>query len=41
MLLRLIREPRKISQPLSKNSGNELLEVREEAGKFYYLLRKS
>ncbi len=24
-----------------KNSGNELLEAREEAGKFYYLLRKA
>ncbi len=23
-----------------KNSGNELLESREEAGRFYYLLRK-
>ena len=23
-----------------KNSGNELLEFREEVGKFYYLLRK-
>ena len=23
-----------------KNSGNELLESREEAGKFYYLLKK-
>jgi len=24
-----------------KNSGNELLEFREEAGKFYYLLQKA
>jgi len=24
-----------------KNSGNELLETREEAGRFYYLLRKA